>query len=404
VSDVALRERLRIGDVALPGVLVPSLLFAGFAVLFWLLGEPNQGDLHAELARSFLAGHLWVPAGSHWELVPIDAQRAWSPFPPIPALTYIPFVVLGIDMPVSLLTAFVGAAGAALLYQLLLRLEVPRSAAFWITIGVIGSAFGWIASTGSLWFYPEVLGAVLTLVALWLAIDGRWPLVAGLVVGLAAGNRLPTGLVLPLILWFYRDRRSALAWCVAGVALVALPLAAYNVVRFGSPFEFGYGLIESFAHPGQPVTAEPYFRDGVLDLSYIPRSIGAMLLQGYEVRLDFPWLAYPISGVGIPLSAPTLLLALRARWSTTVALAWGTFVLIMLPNWAHGSWGFWQFSYRFITDAMAPIALLLAIAYRRRQADWLLRFTACFGLLALLYAFAAEFWWDARTIPPATFP
>jgi hypothetical protein len=402
--SLAVRQRLGLPTLALPTFVAPSLLFGVFALLFWQLGEPNQGDIHAELARSLLAGHLWVPADAHWELVPIDATRAWSPFPPIPALTYIPFVLLGIDMPVSLLTALVGAGGAALLFQLLLRLEVSRVAAGWITIGVIGSAFGWIAATGSLWFYPEVLGIVLSLAALYLAIDGRAPLVAGLLIGLAAGSRLPTGLVLPLVLWFYRDQRRALAWCLVGVAIVAAPLAAYNIVRFGNPFEFGYGLIESFAHPGQPVTAEPYFRDGVLDIGYIPRSIAAMLLQGYEIRLDFPWIAYPVSGVGIPLSAPTLLLALRARWSSTVAVAWLTFIAIMLPNWAHGSWGFWQFSYRFITDATAPIALLLAVAYRARGADWLLRATAIFGVGALLYAFAAEFWWDARLIPPPIFP
>ena len=138
MTPVALRERLRVFELALPAYLAPTLLFAGFAVLFWLLGEPNQGDLHAELARSFLAGHLWVPADAHWELVPIDAERAWSPFPPIPALTYIPFVLLGIEMPVSLLTALVGAAGAALLFQLLVHLEVTRTAAGWITAGVIG--------------------------------------------------------------------------------------------------------------------------------------------------------------------------------------------------------------------------------------------------------------------------
>jgi hypothetical protein len=118
----------------------------------------------------------------------------------------------------------VGAGGAALLFQLLLRLEVSRAAAGWITIGVIGSAFGWIASTGSLWFYPEVLGIVLSLVALYWAIDGRSSLVAGLLIGLAAGSRLPTGLVLPLILWFYRDRRQALVWCLAGVAIIVVAL------------------------------------------------------------------------------------------------------------------------------------------------------------------------------------
>ncbi len=380
------------------------LLFAGFAAAFWLLGNPNQQNVHDDLARAFLRGELWVPLSSHWELVRIDDLRAWSPFPPVPALTYVPLEMAGLDIPIADLGAVVGAGGVSLGYLVMRRLEVPRRTAAWAMAGIGGATYGWIASTGSLWFYAQLLGVIFSLMALYVAIGRRWPVAAGVLLGLAAGSRLPAGMLLPLIGWFYWPRRGPLLQLALGVALVAIPIAAYNVVRFGSPFEFGYGLIESFAHPGQPVTAEPYFRDGVLNLGYIPRSIGAMLLQGYEIRLDFPWFWYPVSGVGIPLSAPVLLLALRAKWSSLTAIAWLAFLGVMLPNWAHGSWGFWQFGYRFVVDAMAATLVLIAIAYRHRDPDWLLRGTALFGVAATLYAFAAEFWWQARVIPPGISP
>lgn len=383
---------------------VAVLLFLGFTLFYWLLGNPDQENVHDDLARAFLRGELWVPLGSHWELVRIDDQRAWSPFPPIPALTFVPLVFFGLDIPIAVLGALVGAGGVSLGYAVLRRLEVPARTSTWLMVGMGGATYGWIASTSSLWFYAQLLGVLFSLGAIYLGVGRRWPYAAGILLGLAAGSRLPAGLLLPLVAWFYRERRSWLFELGLGLAVVAVPIAAYNVVRFGSPFEFGYGLIESFAHAGEPVTSEPYFRDGVLDLGYIPRSIGAMLLQGWEIRLDFPWFWYPVSGVGIPLSAPILLLALRARWSALTAVAWIAFVGVMLPNWAHGSWGFWQFGYRFIVDATAALVILLAIAYRHRDPDWLLRGTALFGVAATLYAFAAEFWWNARVIPPAISP
>ena len=383
---------------------VGLMLFAGATVFFWLLGNPMQENVHDDLARAFLRGELWVPAGSHLELVRIDDERAWSPFPPVPAITFIPLVLLGIDIQIADLGAVVGAGGVWLGYAILRRLEVPVRTAAWAMVGIGGATYGWIASTSSLWFYAQLLGVVFSLAALHLAIGRRWPYVAGLLLGLAAGSRLPAGLLLPLIAWFYIERRSRLVELGLGLAVIAVPIATYNLVRFGTPFEFGYGLIESFAHPGQPVTSEPYFRDGVVDLGYIPRSIGAMLLQGYEIRLDFPWFWYPVSGVGIPLSAPILLLALRAPWSSLTAVAWLAFVGVMLPNWAHGSWGFWQFGYRFVVDAMAATLVLIGLAYRNRDPDWLLRGTALFGVAATIYAFAAEFWWSARVIPPAISP
>lgn len=384
--------------------IVAALFAVVFTVAFLVLGPSDQQDIHDDLARAFMEGRLWVPWGSHWELVTIDDERAWSPFPPVPALTYIPLLAVGITPTVTVLAAVFGGAGVALIFLIARRMEVPLRAAGWLTLGIAGATYGWVAASGNLWFYPEVLSTFLTLVALYLALGRRWPLVAGVLLGLAAGSRLPTGMLLPLLVYLYWPGRWMITKLVVGVALIAVQVALYNVVRFGSPFEFGYGLIESFWHPGQSVTAEPYFRDGVLSLSYIPRSIAAMLLQGYEVRLEFPWIAYPVSGVGIALSAPTLLLALRAPLGRLAAVAWLSFVLIMLPNWAHGSWGFWQFGYRFIVDATGPLLILLCLAYRNRGADWLLRFTALFGIAATLYAWAAELWWNFRAVPPAVLP
>ena len=383
---------------------VAALFAVVFTIAFLVLGPSDQQDVHDDLARAFMEGRLWVPWGSHWELVTIDSQRAWSPFPPVPALPYIPLFAIGVTPTVTVFSSLFGGAGAALIFLIARRMEVPLRTAIWLTLGVAGSTSGWVAASGNLWFYPEVLGTSLALAGLYLAVGRRWPLAAGILLGLAAGSRLPTGMLLPLLVYLYWPGRTTIAKLVIGVALVAIPVALYNIVRFGSPFEFGYGLIESFWHPGQSVTAEPYFRDGVVSLSYIPRSIAAMLLQGYEVRLDFPWVAYPVSGVGIALSAPTLLLALRAPLGRLTAVAWLTFVLIMLPNWAHGSWGFWQFGYRFIVDATGPLLLLISLAYRNRDPDWLLRFTATFGIAATLYAWAAELWWNFRAVPPAVLP
>ena len=379
-------------------------LGVAFTIAFLVLGPSEQQDVHDDLARAFMQGQLWVPYGSHWELVTIDEQRAWSPFPPVPALTYIPLLAIGITPTVTALAAVFGGIGVALIYLIARQRGVSAGSAAWITVGVAGATYGWVAASGNLWFYPEVLGTSLSLAALYLAVQRRWPLAAGLLLGLAAGSRLPTGMLLPLLVYFYVPSRRHIAWLVGGVALIAIPVALYNFARFGSPFEFGYGLIESFWHPGESVTAEPYFRDGVVSLSYIPRSLAAMLLQGYEIRLDFPWIAYPVSGVGIALSAPTLLLALRAPRGRLAAVAWLSFVLIMLPNWAHGSWGFWQFGYRFIVDATGPILILLCLAYAQRPTDWWLRVSATFGVLATLYAWAAELWWDIRAVPPSVLP
>ena len=63
-----------------------------------------------------------------------------------------------------------------------------------------------------------------------------------------------------------------------------------------------------------------------------------------------------------PLSAPACPAA-RGRVALGLAAA---AVLVLLPDLMHGSWGFAQFGYRFILDAMPILLLLLGLAWRER--------------------------------------
>ena len=86
----------------------------------------------------------------------------------------------------------------------------------------------------------------------------------------------------------------------------------------------------------------------------------------------FPWLRPNFSGLSVFLVAPAFLMAF-ASWRTRLgAVACGTAVLIMLPNWAHGTWGLYQFGFRFLLDAMPVLLVALAVAYRERVTPALL--------------------------------
>jgi hypothetical protein len=170
----------------------------------------------------------------------------------------------------------------------------------------------------------------------------------------------------------WRPTRAHLA-LLAGVAAVALPIAAYNVARFGSPIDFGYARIPSGEFG--LVTDEPWFRHGLLSPLYIPRHLYAMLLQSFEWVDVAPFLRPSITGLSLTLSAPFLFFAACA-WSVRerhplVPVALLCVPLILLPDVLHGSWGFAQFGYRFVLDAVPVLMLLLGWAYRDRATPWL---------------------------------
>jgi hypothetical protein len=215
--------------------------------------------------------------------------------------------------------------------------------------------------------------AALLLGSLVLGLQRRAPLLAGLLFAGAVAARLPVGLALPLLLYLYRPvahvgvtsapiGRQAPWLAFAAAAAVPLVLVAlYNVARFGSPLEFGYGLIRDVE--GRSVLDEPWYRHGIVSLAYLPQGLYTMLLRGFAWRDAFPWLHPDLSGTSVLLTMPILwwVFGARGRLAAVTALS---AVLVLLPDLLHGNPGFSQVGYRYILDALPLLWLLLAISLR----------------------------------------
>ena len=348
--------------------------------VYWFTGPFDvSSDSYVPLADAFLHGRLSIAVDRPWlELVPVNdgTGAQYSPFPPVPAVLVLPFVALTEAMGVgelgsNLMCAVLGAANVALVYWLLARVGVAFRPRQLLTIGFAFTTHWWVAGMAGGHLWAQVVAVFFLLVTLHLAIGRSWPFLAGLSLALAAGSRLPVAFSLPLFLGFYADRFRPTrdhAWLLAGIAGPALLIAAYNVARFGSPFDFGYAHIPS----GETgiVTDEPWFRFGLSSPLYIPRHLYAIFLQSFDWTDAFPFLLPNFTGLSITLSAPFLLWSVAAwrvrRLRPLVPLAMLSALLVLLPDITHGSWGFAQFGYRFILDAVPILMLLLGWAYRDR--------------------------------------
>jgi hypothetical protein len=347
-------------------------------LVYWFTGPLGASDQFVPLADAFLHGRLSILVDRPWmELVPVgDGSGAqYSPFPPMPALTLMPVVALlglfpGVgELSGNVMSALIGALNVALAWYLLAGIGVVLRPRLVIVIGFAFTTHWWVAGMAGTHHYAAVVAACFLLLALNLAVRGRWPAAVGLALGLAAGSRLPTGLALPLLLACFADRwrpTRAHLQLLLGLALPAVLFAVYNIARFGSPFDVGYAHIPSGEFG--LVTDEPWFRHGLISPLYIPRHLYAIFLQGPVLIPEFPYLKPDLTGLSLTLSAPFLFWAVKAR-GPLVAATGLSVLLVMLPDLMHGSWGFAQFGYRFILDAIPLLLLLLGWAYRER-ASW----------------------------------
>lgn len=384
-------DRVAISDATIGAVALPTLLAISFTLAYLLLGPTESGsNVYVPLADAFLNGRLWIEDRSWLELIPRAEGGAYVPLPPVPAVLLMPIVGVMGSLPLhaelspNVTNALLGGANVALAWALLSQLTLgPR---LLLTVAFASSTHLWIAAQSGGNGMAQLVGVFFTLIALNFAIRGRWPLLAGLALGAAAGSRIPMGLALPVLVYLYRAH-SWRGWTLlaTGITAIALPIAAYNLARFGAPLDFGYAHIPSGA--SGLVTDEWWYADGILSASYIPRSLGWALFGGLSFAPPFvqpSWM-----GLSLLLTAPWIFLALRARGRLAVVIAAGI-AFVMLPSLAHGAWGFAQWGYRFILDA-TPLLLLLVAGVYRSPTGRLLPATVAIGAVVNL----AGFWWAA---------
>ena len=374
-ATVTSRAAALLGDRS--GLFTPVAIASLAGILYlWTVSERVTLDSFLPLADGFLHGRLYIDQPMPWlELVPRPEGGFYPPFPPMPAVVLVPFVALfgsGFDQGIA--TALFGGANVALLWLLLRRAGVASRSASWLTAAfAVGSVHWWAAGTGTVWLHAHIVAAFFALVALHLAVRRRWPIVAGLLLGCAAASRLPVGLTLPIYLalfvnlrfppWLRRptgDELRAGGMVVVGLAIPAMLVAAYNVARFGSPFDFGYARI-----PG--VLDEPWYDRGILAIEYIPRHLHLIFVRGFDYVDAFPWFRPNWSGASLVLTMPILLWLVKARSTTpVVAYGWIAVALGLLPDLLHGAPGFAQFGYRFVLDVLPIMLLMLGWVLRDR--------------------------------------
>jgi hypothetical protein len=358
------------------------------------------------------------------DLLPVEdaagspTGRALIPFPPLPALLLVPFVVVfGLETDAQLLAAMVGALDVALVWWMLGALPLRRSVRAAATVFfAFGTVFWYTSKVGTTWYQAHVVAVGLTALAIGLALrhdraaadvavadaaggdtdvpplprvrdliprsaghlvrlfDGR-QFLAGLALGLACTARLPVLFGFPFLMVV--GGGSALGRTLSAGLGTAIPVAGlvlYNLVTTGHIFHPAYEYLYQLEAYGYPhLNYKPEW--SIEDVRYIPQNL-ALMLAGLPSILpectpgavrgvfdaDCPIAVPRDVGMSLLLTSPAYLLALPAvRAFARDRLVTGAVIAILgiaVLNLMHFSQGWVQFGYRFSND-FAPFALLL---------------------------------------------
>lgn len=306
-------------------------------------------------------------------------------FPPMPAVLMLPFVAIwGMRFNDVLFTLLFAAANVPLAFVLLRHLaergytRLSTSANVWLALLLgFGTAHGWCAPIGEVWFTALIIGVTFTLLYMRLAVDAAHPFLAGLALGCAFATRTPLlySVVFFAIFFLFPGGRLRRDWgmrfwrdgLVFGSAplVIGLALVAMNLARFDDPGEFGHRFL-SF---GQIDRIKEY---GLFNVHFLSRNLSALLALVPKFQPSEPWVIVSNHGLAIWFTTPALLWLLAPRYESSaqprllLRATVATILVIAIPHLFYQNTGWVQFGYRFSCDYIAYLTVLLALASRDR--------------------------------------
>jgi hypothetical protein len=335
-----------------------------------------------------------------------STTAAYVSFPPAPTLLMLPSALLGGRggndvLPTVLIAALILPLTFAMLRRLAEAGLSRRSVAddlWWVATLAFGSVLLFSAVGGKVWYTAHVVGVALAVGYVTASIEARRPVLAGLLLGLAALTRTPMALMAPLFLWELwrtlgravavsavteaehesgtrtdetpaRGRRRPLAQRLAqawrpllrfAAPLVVLAILGmlYNRARFGSLTEFGH----SYLDVRQQQQIETW---GLFSYHYLARNLAVALTLLPELAGHPPWVQHSGHGLALWVTTPILLTLLWPRVRTPIDRGlWLSAAAVALPTLFYQNSGWVQFGYRFSLDYLVLLIALLAVADR----------------------------------------
>lgn len=354
------------------------LIGAALIVVYDLL-IPQAHQQFIFLAQAFLHGKLYLLPGTKnlYDSSMYQGHYYW-PLGPIPAVLLMPVVFFfGTHFLQGYVELLLNLLNCLLLFLIAKKITNNLVTARWLSFGYIfSSAYIYIATFASSWFYAQVVATTLTLALLYEFLTKRRYLVMGILIGLSVATRLDLVFSTLFVLWIIvRDKSrifqkiQQLIPLLVSLGILLVLLLFYNFLRFHNFFEQGYRYQQLH---DQPLIANR--AAGLWSFVHFPANIYYLFIQGLEPIfqsgtkiLKFPYITYNPWGLSIFITSPIFFWMIKAPFKDKVvqaSLIASVAILFILLGY-YGI-GYYQYGYRYAMDLYPFLYIILAYGVRKR--------------------------------------
>lgn len=138
----------------------------------------------------------------------------------------------------------------------------------------------------------------------------------------------------------------------------------YNFLRFGDINPFSpYNLIPN-------IFDDPRFKDGFMNIKYIPLHIDATLFRLPKLTDTFPFIIPSLYGMAIWFVSPAVVYIFKTRKTLINLACWAAIITVFSIIFLWPVVGFAQFGYRFAQDVMPFLLILIAFGIGQKPSKW----------------------------------
>ena len=370
-------------------LLTSSLLLFIALILLLAIKEVGGTNSYIALAESFLNRRLDVDSCYDVDCAIGPDGRHWVIFPPVPALTVLPFTaVFGTGFAgFHILAVALASLTAWLWFRIFTKLNLPANTSFWLCTALfLGTPLAYILVRAEMvWFYAQLVAFTFVTTALHEALHRQRAMLIGFLIGLAFLSRQMSIFYAPFMLVLLMDRSKPF-WHIDRSVLIsfvkiAIPVAAcilvyftYNWVRFGDITETGYRFL--ITDPGlsleNNVIGNRLNTIGLFSTDYALFNVFYMFFQGFHFEFSGDTVLIPSGmdrfGTSILAGSPFILIALLAPARRELLIGWIVIAVIAGITLFYHSNGYSQINgQRYAMDWLPILFLFLALAMTKSR-------------------------------------
>ena len=346
----------------------------------------GHNNAYIQFAQALLHGNFNLPPMSDNGDLSLFNGNLYLPYPPLPGLILVPFVVLfgAANINTVAIATAMSCISLYLIYNILIKLKIEKEYIPWLILAVFFGTGFWYAlfTSHHVYAFAHITSFLFQLLTINEILGKRRWWLVGLFIGCTFLTRQFTVFYILFAAgyMFYLHKKGeekitlkAIFSFVVSISFFASLYLIYNYLRFGNAFDSGYKHIIFIG-----ILKERVQQYGLFNIRYVLFNLYCSVIKGFNIQ--FQGNGYlnikdmDLWGTSLFCASPFLIASFKAKWPKILKIsAWLTILVILIGQLFYHNNGYEQVNTSRFTLDFLPLLIVLMSLGMTKIPMWLMK-------------------------------